>query len=77
MNDFDKSIDQLNLTYAQIELIKQAVDKHVIPQITSTIEELDKANMHLDSRSQEHWSAYNRGFISAADQSREALWGKK
>lgn len=30
MTDFDKAIDQLNLTYAQIELIKQAVEKTII-----------------------------------------------
>jgi hypothetical protein len=30
MSEFDRAIDQLNLTYAQVELIKQAVEKTII-----------------------------------------------
>ena len=30
---FDKELDRLNLTYAQIDLIKQAVETHIIGDV--------------------------------------------
>lgn len=30
MNPFHKELEQLNLSYTQIELVKQAVEKHII-----------------------------------------------
>jgi hypothetical protein len=39
-----------------------------LPLATSTPEELDKANEHLDSRNRAYWDAYNRGYCSLSDQ---------
>lgn len=48
-----------------------------IPFSNSTSDELDKSNTHLDSRSQQYWSAYNRGYISMSDQTKKAIQAER
>lgn len=38
-----------------------------LPKRLHTIEELDKMNSHLDSRTQQYWHAYNEGFLAVLD----------
>lgn len=67
---FDKAV-KINVR-RKVKKYKAQIVK-AIPEIKHTKEELSEMNSHLDSRSQQYWSAYNDGFIQALSDIRKAL----
>lgn len=71
--------DLLDLTSHTNKAIADVLDRlgETIPFSNSTSDELDKSNTHLDSRSQQYWSAYNKGYISMSDQTKAAIQAER
>lgn len=74
---WDYQLDKLEtfITSHTNKAIADVLDRlgETIPFSNSTSDELDKSNTHLDSRSQQYWSAYNKGYISMSDQTKQAI----
>jgi len=62
--DFEKRLIELNLTYAQIELIKQAVREHIIGSLIPT----------PPTREWETWPEADRMFLLGQNAAIERQW---